>query len=70
MVLESYLAADIYNDKAFQDEFLYGSGDTHALFAWMVFRDECIKCGCTGVKDVKSKAPQWRKAVKAVEFNI
>ena len=66
--MESYLGADIYEDKAFQDEFLYGSKDTHSLFAWMVFRKECEDLGCTCVADVKSKAPQWRNAVKAVEF--
>ena len=66
--MESYLAADIYEDIEFQNEFLYGSKDTHNLFAWMVFRKECEALGCTCVSDVKSKAPQWRKAVKAVEF--
>lgn len=66
--MESYLGADIYNDKEFQNEFLYGSKDTHSLFAWMVFRKECEELGCTCVADVKKKAPQWRKAVKAVEF--
>lgn len=66
--MESYLAADIYNDKAFQDEFLYGSGDTHSLFAWMVFRKECEALGCTCVADIKTKAKQWRQAVKAIEF--
>ena len=40
----------------------------HSLFAWAVFRKECQECGCEGVQDVKKKAPQWRKAVKAVEF--
>ena len=66
--MESYLGADIYDDKEFQYEFLYGSRDTHSLFAWMVFRKECEELGCTCVADVKKKAPQWRKAVKAVEF--
>jgi DNA polymerase I-like protein with 3'-5' exonuclease and polymerase domains len=66
--MESYLGADIYDDKEFQNEFLYGSKDTHSLFAWMVFRKECEELGCTCVADVKKKAPQWRKAVKAVEF--
>jgi DNA polymerase I-like protein with 3'-5' exonuclease and polymerase domains len=66
--MESYLGADIYEDIEFQNEFLYGSKDTHSLFAWMVFRKECEALGCTCVADVKSKAPQWRKAVKAVEF--
>ena len=40
----------------------------HSMFAWAVFKKECQDCGCTGVQDVKKKAPQWRKAVKAVEF--
>jgi DNA polymerase I-like protein with 3'-5' exonuclease and polymerase domains len=66
--MESYLGADIYEDIEFQNEFLCGSKDTHSLFAWMVFRRECEELGCTCVADVKSKAPQWRKAVKAVEF--
>ena len=66
--MESYLGADIYDDKDFQYEFLYGSKDTHSLFAWMVFRKECEALGCTCVADIKKKAPKWRKAVKAVEF--
>ena len=65
---ESRLGADIYQDKEMLKEFLEGSGDMHSLFAWMVFREECEKLGCTCVADIKSKAPQWRKAVKAVEF--
>lgn len=66
--MESYLGADIYEDIEFQNEFLYGSKDTHSLFAWMVFRKECEELGCICVADVKSKAAKWRKAVKAVEF--
>lgn len=65
---ESRLAADIYQDKEFLKEFLERSGDMHSLFAWAVFKKECQECGCKGVQDVKKKAPQWRKAVKAVEF--
>ena len=65
---ESRLGADIYQDKEMLKEFIEGSGDMHSLFAWMVFRKECEELGCTCVADVKSKAPKWRKAVKAVEF--
>lgn len=65
---ESRLAADIYQDKEFIKEFTERSGDMHSLFAWAVFKKECQECGCEGVQDVKKKAPQWRKAVKAVEF--
>ncbi len=65
---ESRLGADIYQDQEMLKEFIEGSGDMHSLFAWMVFRKECEELGCTCVADVKSKAPKWRKAVKAVEF--
>lgn len=65
---ESRLGADIYQDKEFIREFTERSGDMHSMFAWAVFKDECKKCGCESVADVKKKAPQWRKAVKAVEF--
>ena len=65
---ESRLGADIYQDKEFLKEFTERSGDTHAMFAWAVFKDECRACGCESVADVKKKAPQWRKAVKSVEF--
>lgn len=65
---ESRLGADIYQDKEFIKEFTERSGDMHSMFAWAVFKKECQECGCTSVSDVKKKAPQWRKAVKAVEF--
>lgn len=67
---ESRLGADIYQDKEFLKEFTEGSGDTHSMFAWMVFRKECEACGCKGVSDVKKLAPQWRKKVKGVEFKF
>lgn len=65
---ESRLGADIYQDKEFLKEFTQGSGDTHSMFAWMVFRKECEACGCKSVADVKKLAPKWRKKVKGVEF--
>ena len=65
---ESRLAADIYQDKEFYKEFTERSGDTHAMFAWVVYRKQCEECGCKGVNDVKALAPQWRKKVKGVEF--
>lgn len=65
---ESRLGADIYQDKEFIKEFTERSGDMHSLFAWIVFNEECKKCGCTSVSDVKKLAPKWRKAVKGVEF--
>lgn len=66
---ESRLGADIYQDKEFLREFTEGSGDTHSMFAWMVFRKECEECGCKDVGDVKKLAPQWRKKVKGVELS-
>lgn len=65
---ESRLGADIYQDKEFIKEFTERSGDMHSMFAWAVFKKECQECGCQSVADVKKLAPQWRKAVKAVEF--
>lgn len=65
---ESRLGADIYQDKAFLNEFLYGSKDTHNMFAWIVYRKECEELGCTCAADVKKLAPQWRKKVKGFEF--
>jgi DNA polymerase I-like protein with 3'-5' exonuclease and polymerase domains len=65
---ESRLGADVYNDTEMRKEFTERSGDTHAMFAWAVFRKECESCGCTSVSEVKKKAPQWRNKVKSVEF--
>lgn len=65
---ESRLGADIYQDEAFLKEFTEGSGDTHNMFAWAVFKEQCKACGCKDATEVKKKAPQWRKKVKAVEF--
>lgn len=65
---ESRLGADIYQDKAFLKEFTEGSKDTHNMFAWIVYHDECIALGCHDATEVKDKAPKWRKKVKGYEF--
>lgn len=65
---ESRLGADVYNDVEMHKEFTERTGDTHAMFAWAVFREECEQCGCTSALEVKKKAPQWRNKVKGVEF--
>lgn len=65
---ESRLGADIYQDKAFLKEFTEGSKDTHNMFAWIVYHDECVALGCKDATDVKKLAPQWRKKVKGYEF--
>ena len=65
---ESRLGADIYQDKAFLKEFTEGSKDTHNMFAWIVYHDECVALGCQNATEVKDKAPKWRKKVKSYEF--
>lgn len=65
---ESRLGADIYQDKEFLREFTEGSKDTHNMFAWIVYNDECRKLGCKDATEVKAKAPKWRKKVKGFEF--
>lgn len=64
--LESRLGADIYNEKAMQNEFLHGSGDMHSLCAKMVFHEELKDID---VKDVKEKRPDLRSKVKPIEFS-
>lgn len=66
---ESRLGADIYQDKEFLREFTEGSKDTHNMFAWIVYNDECRKLGCQDATEVKAKAPQWRKKVKGFELS-
>lgn len=65
---ESRLAADIYQDEEFLKEFREGTGDTHNMFAWIVYNKECRELGCKDATEVKKKAPQWRKQVKGFEF--
>lgn len=65
-MLESRLGADIYNEKAMLDEFLYGSGDMHSLCAKLVFHEELKDID---VKDVKKKRPDLRSKVKSIEFS-
>lgn len=66
---ESRLAADIYQDKEFLREFKEGTGDTHNMFAWIVYNKECKELGCKDATEVKKKAPQWRKKVKGFELS-
>ena len=65
---ESRLGADIYQDREFLKEFKEGSGDTHNMFAWIVYNKECRELGCQDATEVKKKAPKWRKLVKGFEF--
>ena len=63
--LESRLGADIYNEKSMQEEFLYGSGDTHSLVAKACFEE--LKD--VPVKDIKKKFPKLRNKAKPINFS-
>lgn len=63
---EARMGAEVYNEKILLDEFLIGSGDTHAAYAKAVFAKELEGID---TKDVKKKRPDLRNKVKAVEFS-
>lgn len=65
--MEARIGAEVYNEKMLLDEFLYGSGDTHAAYAKVVFADELKD---VDVKDVKTKRPDLRNRVKSIEFAV
>lgn len=64
--LESRLGADIYNEPAMIEEYLYGSGDMHSLMAKVFFAD---KIGDIPTSEIKKKYPHLRKQAKSPEFN-
>lgn len=63
--LESRLGADIYQDEAMIEEYLYGSGDIHSLVAKACFPEELEGIP---LKDIKKKRPDLRQKAKAPEF--
>lgn len=63
--LESRLGADIYNEPAMINEYLYGSGDMHSLVAKACFPEELEG---VEVKDIKKLRPDLRKKAKGPEF--
>lgn len=65
--MEARCGAEVYNEKVLLDEFLYGSGDTHAAYAKVVFVKELEGID---TKDVKKKRPDLRSKVKSVEFAV
>lgn len=65
--MEARAGAEIYNEKVLLDEFLYGSGDTHAAYAKVVFSEELKD---VEVKDIKKLRPDLRNKVKSVEFAV
>ena len=65
--MEARIGAEVYNEKKLLDEFLYGSGDTHAAYAKAVFAKELEGID---TKDIKAKRPDLRNKVKSVEFAV
>lgn len=65
--MEARIGADVYNEKTLLDEFLKGSGDSHAAYAKAVFAEELKDIP---TKDVKAKRPDLRDKVKSVEFAV
>lgn len=63
--MEARIGADVYNEHKLLDEFLHGSGDTHAAYAKAVFPEELKGID---TKDVKKKRPDLRTKVKSIEF--
>lgn len=65
--MEARIGAEVYNEHKLLDEFLYGSGDTHAAYAKAVFSKEL-----EGIetKDIKKKRPDLRSKVKSIEFAV
>ena len=65
--MEARIGADVYDEHKLLDEFLYGSGDTHAAYAKAVFVDELKDIE---TKDVKRLRPDLRTKVKSIEFAV
>ena len=65
--MEARIGAEVYNEKTLLDEFLYGSGDSHAAYAKVVFAEELKDID---VKDIKKKRPDLRNKVKSIEFAV
>lgn len=65
--MEARIGADVYNEHKLLDEFLYGSGDTHAAYAKAVFAEELKDIE---TKDIKEKRPDLRSKVKSIEFAV
>ena len=65
--MEARIGADVYNEHKLLDEFLHGSGDTHAAYAKAVFAEELKD---VETKDIKAKRPDLRSKVKSIEFAV
>lgn len=64
--MEARIGADVYDEPIMLDEFLTGSGDSHAMYAKVVFFEELKD---VPTKDVKKLRPDLRQRVKNIEFS-
>ena len=65
---ETYILADIANDKAIIKELTYGGGDIHSLTAYMSYKKEIPRD--TPIKDIKKLYHSLRNEAKGIEFAI
>lgn len=64
---ETYILADIANDKAIIEELTNGSGDIHSLTAYMSYKQIPRD---TPIKDIKKLYHSLRNEAKSIEFAI
>lgn len=64
---ETYILADIANDKAIIEELTNGSGDIHSLTAYMSYKEIPRN---TPISEIKKKYHNLRQEAKSIEFAI
>lgn len=64
---ETYILADIANDKAIIEELIHGSGDIHSLTAYMSYKEIPRD---TPINEIKKKYHSLRNEAKGIEFAI
>lgn len=64
---ETYILADVANDKAIIEELTNGSGDIHSLTAYMSYKEIPRD---TPIKDIKKLYHHLRNEAKGIEFAI
>nr|DAX57566.1 MAG TPA: Prex DNA polymerase [Crassvirales sp.] len=64
---ETYILADIANDKAIIEELIHGSGDIHSLTAYMSYKEIPRDIP---INEIKKKYHSLRNEAKGIEFAI
>lgn len=64
---ETYILANIANDKAIIEELIHGSGDIHSLTAYMSYKEIPRD---TPINEIKKKYHSLRNEAKGIEFAI